>query len=282
MEDAANYQALNKANWDERAPEHAKSPDYAYSTLISDPKHLSGVVTFDLPLLDSVKDLHVAHLQCHIATDTLSLARLGAASITGLDLSPESLRLARELCGKATGGEKCKFVEGDVYQAVELIGEGEMDLVFTGIGALCWIPSITKWAEVVVKLLKPGGRLFIREGHPILWALDETVKNSLAVRYPYFETEKPMVFEDNTTYVKMAEDAKPFATSKTVNWNHGLGEMVTALFNVGMPITGLVEHQSVPWEALPGQMVEVGNGEYALREGRERLPLTYTLQAVKL
>ncbi|KAK6428137.1 hypothetical protein LTR95_015721 [Oleoguttula sp. CCFEE 5521] len=116
----------------------------------------------------------------------------------------------------------------------------------------------------------------------MLWALDETVKDSLAVRYPYFETEKPMVFEDNTTYVKVAEDAKPFATSKTVNWNHGLGEMVTALFNVGMQITGLVEHQSVPWEALPGQMVEVGNGEYALREGRERLPLTYTLQAVKL
>ena len=45
-------------------------------------------------------------------------------------------------------------------------------------------------------------------------------------------------------------------------------------------LTGLVEHRSVPWEALPGQMEPEGE-EYRLAEHPERLPLTYTLQAVK-
>ena len=40
----------------------------------------------------------------------------------------------------------------------------------------------------------------------------------------------------------------------THEWNHGLGEIVTALLGAGMELTGLVEHDSVPYEALPGQM----------------------------
>jgi hypothetical protein len=49
-----------------------------------------------------------------------------------------------------------------------------------------------------------------------------------------------------------------------------------------MQITGLVEHDSVPWDALePGVMVMDEAGEYRLRERPERLACTYTLQAVK-
>ena len=59
------------------------------------------------------------------------------------------------------------------------------------------------------------------------------------------------------------------------------GELVTSLVDVGMTMTGLVEHDSVPWEALPGQMVLGDDGEWRLRERRERLACTYTLQAVK-
>ena len=43
----------------------------------------------------------------------------------------------------------------------------------------------------------------------------------------------------------------------------------------------LVEHDSVPWQALPGQMDEIGGGEWRVRDRPERLPHTYTLQAVK-
>ena len=43
-----------------------------------DPQHISRVVQFDLPRLGDIAGLRGVHLQCHIGTDTVSLARLGA------------------------------------------------------------------------------------------------------------------------------------------------------------------------------------------------------------
>ncbi len=78
------------------------------------------------------------------------------------------------------------------------------DLVYTGIGALCWLPSIARWAEVVAGLLAPGGRLFLREGHPMLWALDERRprRRGLRVEYPYFERPEPIDYSEDGTYVE--------------------------------------------------------------------------------
>src|SRR5215831_1878786 len=91
-----DYRELNRASWDDRAPAHAASPDYAVGRFASDPAFLSDVVRFDLPLLGDISGLCGAHLQCHIGTDTISLARLGA-DMTGLDFSPASLAQARRI-----------------------------------------------------------------------------------------------------------------------------------------------------------------------------------------
>jgi hypothetical protein len=48
-----------------------------------------------------------------------------------------------------------------------------------------------------------------------------------------------------------------------------------------MELTMLVEHDSVPWQALPGQMTQVELGEWRLTERPWRLPHSYTLQAMK-
>jgi len=272
MED---YRTLNRASWDERAAPHAASPDYAVDSFAADPAFLSGVVRFDLPLLGDISGQRGAHLQCHIGTDTISLARLGA-DMTGLDFSPAAIEQARRIAGLA--GAEVRFVEADIYQAVPVLGAGSFDLVYTGIGALCWLPDIRRWAAVVAGLLRPGGRLFIREGHPMLWSLDETQAGVLAVEYPYFERAEPVIFEDEGTYVRTGA---VFTQNRTHSWNHGLGEMITALLAEGMELTGLVEHDSVPWEALPGQMEQIGGGEWRLADRPWRLPHSYTLQAVK-
>ncbi len=75
------------------------------------------------------------------------------------------------------------------------------DLVYTGIGALCWLPSVARWADVVAGLLRPGGRLFLREGHPMMWAIDELARRArtCVVGYPYFETPAPIVFDEPGT-----------------------------------------------------------------------------------
>lgn len=270
-----DYRDLNRANWDERAPAHAASPDYAVERFAADPAFLSDVVRFDLPRLGDISGLRGVHLQCHIGTDTVSLARLGA-DMTGLDFSGASLAEARRIAERA--GARVRFAEADVYDAAGVLGEGSFDLVFTGVGALCWLPDVRRWAGVVAALLRPGGRLFLREGHPVLWSLDETRTDGLVIGYPYFERAEPMVFDEDGTYVRT--DAV-FTHNMTHSWNHGLGDVVTGLLAAGMTITGLEEHDSVPWEALPGQMVRDEHGEWRLQERPWLLPCSYTLQAVK-
>jgi SAM-dependent methyltransferase len=271
----AEYLTVNRANWDERAPVHAASPDYQVDRFAEDPGHLSEVVRFDLPRLGDVNGLRGVHLQCHIGTDTISLARLGAR-MTGLDFSAAAVTEARRIA--ALAGADVGYVESELYLAADVLGHGDFDLVYTGIGALCWLPNVRRWARVVAELLRPGGRLFLREGHPVLWAIDETREDGLLVLdLPYFETSEPLVWTDGSTYVQTEVTLQH---STTHSWNHGLGEIVTALAEAGLRLTMLVEHDSVPWEALPGRMHRDG-AEWRLTDRPQRLPLTYTLQAVK-
>ena len=52
----------------------------------------------------------------------------------------------------------------------------------------------------------------------------------LVVDYPYFETAEPLVWDEDGTYVET--DAE-FTHNVTHEWNHGLGEIVTALLDAG-------------------------------------------------
>jgi SAM-dependent methyltransferase len=271
----ADYRAINHANWESRVRHHAASSEYQIDRFRSDPHHLSEVVTFDLPRLGSIDGLDVVHLQCHLGTDTLSLARLGAR-VTGLDFSGSALAVARALADAA--GPPVDYVEADVFDAVEVLGAARYDLVYTGIGALCWLPDVRRWASVVAELLRPNGELFIREGHPVLWAIDDPRPDGLVVlAYPYFETEG-VAFSEATTYVDHDE---PLQAPDIVHFNHGLAEIFNALWDAGLDIIMFVEHDTVPWAALGDQMERVGGGEYRLRDRPERLPATYTLRARK-
>ena len=269
-----NHYATNRAWWDERAPAHASSPDYAVPELIADPTRLSDVVRFDLPRLGDINGQRGIHLQCHIGTDTISLDRLGAA-MTGLDFSPESIATARRIAVEA--GADVTFVQADVYSAADAVGGG-FDFVYTGVGALCWLPDIRRWAQTVAGLLRVGGGLFLREYHPMMWAVDETRMDALVLGYPYFEQPEPDTFEDPGTYV---DTPITFGHNESRSWNHGLGEIVSAVLEAGMELTMLVEHDSAANEALPGRMRRERDGEWRLTEHPERLPLSYTLQAVK-
>ncbi|MFI5936553.1 class I SAM-dependent methyltransferase [Actinoplanes sp. NPDC051494] len=273
----SDYLDVNRANWDERAPAHAASAEYNFAAFAADPEHLSDVVTFDRPLLGDIRGLRGVHLQCHIGTDTVSLSRLGA-TMTGLDFSAASLTEARRLATLA--GADIDFVESDLYGAPDVLEPGSFDLVFTGIGAIGWLPDIRRWAQVVATLLKPGGRLFIREGHPMLWAVDDEREDDLLVLdFDYFEHKDPLVWEQGGTYV---ETEHQFVNKVTHSWNHGMGEIVTALLDAGMTIAGLTEHDSAPWEALPGKMTKVPPyDEWRLTDRPNRLPHTYTLRAVR-
>lgn len=189
--------AVNRANWNERAAVHAASADYGFERFISDPTSATWCAS-TRPCSARRSGLRGIHLQCHIGTDTLSLARLGA-EMAGLDLSPASLdkptspRPAepRSTTSRPTPTPHLRRSPG-----------GGSTLVYTGIGALCWLPDIDRWAGVVDNLLEPGGQLFVREGHPMLWAFDDMNPDVLTLQYAYFETPEPFDIEEEGTYVE--------------------------------------------------------------------------------
>lgn len=255
-------------------PAHVASPGYHVASFEQDPSYLSKVVRFDLPRLGDISGLRGVHLQCHIGTDTVSLARLGAR-MSGLDFSAPAVEQAQALADRL--GLTVDFHEADAYDAVEVLGASSYDLVYTGIGAICWLPDIRRWADTVAGLLKPGGRLFIREGHPMLWALDATPDGPMLL-HPYFETAEPIVWDEGGTYV---ETDTVFAANLTHEWNHGLAEIITAVQEAGLTFDSLAEHDSAPWNALPGLMTEDAAGEWRLTDNPHRLPATYTLEAHK-
>lgn len=108
----------------------------------------------------------------------------------------------------------------------------------------------------------------------MLW----TFGDDLRPEFSYFEQPEGMVWTEPGTYVATDHE---FTANTTVEWNHGLGEIITALLRHGMQLTGLVEHDSVPWCALPGLMSVDERGEWRLTDRPERLAASYTLQATK-
>ncbi len=210
------------------------------------------------------------HLQCHIGTDTVSLARLGAR-VTGVDFSPGALGVAHQLAGAC--GVEARFVESDLYDVPSALGR-DFDLVYTGVGALCWLPDIAGWARVVAGLLRPGGRLYVRDEHPMLCTLfDAGAGDLLQVALPYFEGG-PLRWFQEQTYT----DGPAVGSPELYQWNHGLGEIVQAVIDAGLTVTALREHRECEWQALP-RMVEGADGQFRLPDPRDDVPLMFTLDA---
>jgi SAM-dependent methyltransferase len=265
----------NRANWDDRVPIH----EGAYEIdALTDPDHRSTVVRDDLPALrpwlqdGSLAGLDLCHLQCHIGTDTVSLAREGAR-VTGVDFSPAALASARGLSARL--GLDVTWVETDVLDARAAV-VGDFDVVYTSIGTICWLDDLDRWATQVAALLRPGGVFFIRDGHPALYALDEDA-DGLVTRYRYFADGSAQQWDDAGTY---AGDGTVSHT-RTYEWPHPLSEIVNALLGAGLRLRSLDEGRTLPWRFSP-RMVDTGDGSWAWPgEDRDRLPTTFTIVATK-
>ena len=147
-----DYIAINKKLWDEKTEHHFQSDFYDVGSFL---KGKDSLNTIELELLGELKGKKILHLQCHFGQDTISLARHGAEA-TGVDLSDKAIEKARELNDKL--GTGARFIQSDVYQLHEVLNE-QFDIVFTSYGVIGWLPDMTKWAEVIHRFLKPGGKL---------------------------------------------------------------------------------------------------------------------------
>jgi SAM-dependent methyltransferase len=266
------FRSANRTHWNEKAEFNLATWDV--DAFVADPEKLSRIVEADRHELGAVRGKSLIHLQCHFGLDTLSWARLGA-EVTGVDFAPRAIAAATELAARA--GLPARFVEADLYQTPTLVPEA-FDVVYTGGGALCWLPDIRGWAGVVGRLLKPGGIFYIREAHPVLWALeDERADDALVIGRPYFETPEPKRWDDEPLW---DEGRARLAHMTCYEWSHGLGEIVTALIDAGLAIQSLKEHRRCLWQALRFMAQDKG-GWWVLPDGPERLPLMYSIRAVK-
>lgn len=262
----------NLENWNDRVPLH----EDAYGLdAYDDTAHISDVVRHDLPVLTSflpsgsLSGLDVCHLQCHIGTDTVSLARTGA-TVTGVDFSAPALRAAERLAARA--GVDVTWVLSDVLDARAAV-TGDFDVVYTSIGTITWLDDLDRWAAQVAGLLKPGGVFYIRDGHPLLYALDEQA-DALTIRYPYFGDGRAQQWDDATTYV----GGGTVAHSRTYEWPHPLSEIFSALTGAGLQILHLGEDRMLPWQ-FSQRMVAVPGGFAWPEAERNLVPCTFTFVA---
>lgn len=269
----------NRANWDDRADIHAASQSYDLPGFAADPGRISDVVAEDLAILGphlpggTVSGLDVVHLQCHVGKDTLSLARLGAR-VTGVDLSPRSLEVARDLAREC--GLGARFVEADAQHAADAVDD-TFDVVYTSIGTVTWLPDLTAWARSIARLLRPGGTFFIRDGHPMLYTLDDARSDQLVVQYRYFPSTLSQTWVDPYSYTG---DQTPIEHARTYEWPHSLAEILGSLLGAGLRITSFDEQQTVPWLAHP-MMEETPEGWAFPEPVRQYVPTTYSITAVK-
>jgi SAM-dependent methyltransferase len=263
--ETADWRALNRANWDDRVPIHVASSFYDLAGFRAGADTLRP---FEPAEAGDVTGQQLVHLQCHIGLDTLSWARRGAL-VSGLDFSAPAIAAASELAAEL--GIEATFVVSDVYDAVAALDGRRFDIVYTGIGALAWLPDIPRWARVVAGLLAPGGFLYLVEGHPFAQILDDAT--GLVVSRDYFDSG-PTVEEYAHTYT----DGPELEHVRTVEFQHGVGEVITALIEAGLRIEFLHEFDFDAfgrYESLRRQ----DDGTYRFPPGRPRVPLIFSVRA---
>jgi len=261
------YFEINKTTWDQKVSIHAKSDFYNVEDF---KKGQTSLNAYELDEVGDVKGKSLLHLQCHFGQDTMSWSRLGA-KCTGIDLSSEGVEEAKKLNNEL--GLDATFIECNLYDVPSKV-EGEFDIVFTSYGVIGWLPDLKKWGEIIAGKLKKGGVFYMIEFHPIVWMFD-FLQTPPKLTYPYLNKE--VIYEEyKGTYTNSDADI----VSKEYGWNHGLGEVVSALTNAGLEIEFLHEFEKSPYNSFP-EMNVTEDGMYVLKENQRMFPLLFSIRAVK-
>ncbi|MDF3147990.1 MULTISPECIES: class I SAM-dependent methyltransferase [unclassified Streptomyces] len=269
----ARMMSANQANWDARTPVHLASRFYG---LDQDLDPARWFASFEWDDLGELAGRDVLHLQCHLGTETIAFAQRGARAV-GLDFSEASVAAANGIAEKA--GLDVTYVQANVYDAVEALGRRQFDVVYTGKGALCYLPDLDRWAGVLAQLLRPGGLLYIVEFHPLLNSLGPKPGPGegpeLLLRHDYLGGDGAVRRDATHTYT---DGPAVEGATDSYEWMHGIGEVLGALTGAGLTVRRLRESEELPWQRWP-QMVRTPSGWWRLPE--PRIPLLYGLLATR-
>ncbi|MCH7229803.1 class I SAM-dependent methyltransferase [Glycomyces sp. L485] len=266
----AEWIDTNRTMWDERVPIHAASEFYDQDAFRNGRDEIRD---FEAAEVGDVSGKRLLHLQCHMGQDTLSWSRRGAAKVVGLDFSEPAVEVARGLAAEiGLGPDRAEFVVADVYEAASAVPDEDYDIVYTGIGALDWLPDIRRWAETAAQLVAPGGFLYVSEFHPFThvlgWAGGTVVEND------YFNRDA-QIGDSPGTYTDFEA---PTVNNRSFEREHTLGDIVTAIAAAGLRIDFLHEFDMTLFQRYQ-ELVRHDDGYFRAKEGQPRLPLMFSLKA---
>jgi len=259
----------NRALWDRWTHEHEASPFYDVAGFKAGRERLHSI---ELEELGDVGGKTLLHLQCHFGLDTLAWARRGAA-VTGTDLSPESIALARSLSQELK--LPAQFVCCDLYDLPSHL-TAEFDIVFTSYGVLHWLRDLRTWGSIIARFLKPGGVFYIVEDHPTFRMF--TTENGAGIKLdnPYFFSETPSRNEITGSYATGFQGE----ASTYYMWDHGIGDVLNALIDAGLRIEFLHEFPFAARAKFPF-MQQGADGWWRLPESYVQIPFLFSLKARK-
>jgi SAM-dependent methyltransferase len=252
VKDTQKYTHQNRLAWDEIANVRHKKMEPAEF-------FARGGCTLSDEVLTVAGDVHglsLCHLQCATGEDTLSWANRGA-NASGVDISPRQIELAKEKA--AAAGLSVRFIASDIYALPTPLFAERSDILFTGGGAIVWLPDLQEWAKIIAQLLKPSGRLIIDEEHPITSCME--VQDGLVRIVDDYFGRKPEVYL-GWSHFSGGENA----TEKKYEFTWPLGDIVTALAQAGLRIERLEERPSQEGWRFGDKLQEVARipGEYLL------------------
>jgi SAM-dependent methyltransferase len=247
----------NQEAWDAVAKKHYEN--YHIDRLLAGEPLLNELVRAEV---GEVAGRSLMHLLCHIGTDTLSWALLGA-KVAGVDISPESIRYARQLAGQL--GIEADFIVSDVMDLDGKVEPG-YDIVFASTGVLCWISDIDRFARTARALLNPGGFFYLFDGHPFRNTFAEGEDGRVYIAADYFNQSA----DEFERFVDYTEKDLAFE-QKSYEWSWTLGQVVTAFCQAGLRIEFLHEFPQYYYGGYPSYDVEPYK--------RELYPCTFSLKA---
>ena len=259
------YFEANRQCWNLRTEVHKTSDFYDVEGWKQGRTSLTGI---ELREVGPVAGKKLLHLQCHFGQDTLSWARMGAR-VTGCDLSDKAIALARQLTRECN--LKGRFVCCNVYDLPQHL-KGKFDVVFTSFGVVGWLPDLDRWAAVIARFLKKGGIFYLAEFHPVVWMLDEGME---FIKYAYhnagvIQTDQVGTYADRYAGIEYTE----------YGWNHSLSEVINSLLRHGLQLEFLNEYPYSPFDCFD-KTVKGADGNYRIQGLEDKIPMVYTLKAVK-
>ncbi|HZU72216.1 MAG TPA: class I SAM-dependent methyltransferase [Acidimicrobiales bacterium] len=250
----------NRVAWDVAAQKYVTETESLLEASRRRPASLSPQEeTILAPLLSGAR--LVIHLQTGDGLDDVDLAR-SDVTVVGVDFSLVATKASADRARQV--GLPIHYVVGDC--AAVPLRTALADLVYTGKGALNWIPDLQAWAHQVAGLLCPGGRLFIFEAHPAsaLWTLDPD-EAGLVAGADYFPSTRI-----NTSFPASAIHRYGPGGLEALEWQWSLADVVNAVVGAGLAIEHLGEYPEPFWRPSGAPDAAAWGG---------RLPNTFSLLA---